>query len=291
MPIYPSLEDMKVDQLAHAQAVVDKHVAIEGGASGNANGGLYSGLGLEELLSYGGLDISPAALDQHMGKEVALMYSRPGQPGYQPIAAITNSNNVGIARAEVKQGVRPVVIAKDAKGILGVAPVAIDRGIFVGFVWKDSPAALGGLRFGDQILQINGENVSGWTQKKTLAVLRKADAKGVMLAVRDRPFARVLTFQKDAHNHCGFVVKNGEVNKIVQDSSASRNGLLTNHQVLEVNGQNVVGLGDKVVIKIIQDSPMTVTITIIPSFVYKHLIKNIGYRRIKEYMDHSIPEC
>lgn len=289
MPIYPSLEDMQVDQLAHAQVAVAEASGrqIEGGPSG----GLYSGLGLEELLSYGGLDISPAALDQHMGKEIAQIYSRPGQPGYQPIVAITQSNNVGIARAEIKQGVRPMTIAKDGKGVLGIAPVAIDKGIFVGFVWKDSAAALAGVRFGDQILQINGQSVAGWTQKKTLAFLRKADAQGVSFAIRDRPFARTLTFQKDAHNHCGFVIKDGEVSKIVADSSASRNGMLINHHVLEVNGQNVVGLADKLMIKIIQDSPVTVTITVIPTFVYKHLIKNIGYRRIKEYMDHSIPEC
>jgi len=261
-------------------------------AGGSGEGGLYSGIGLEELLSYGGLDISPAALDQHMGREVALMYSRPGQEGgYEPLAAITATNNVGIARAEIKQGVRPMSVAKDPKGMLGIAPVAIDKGVFVGFVWRDSPAALAGLRFGDQILQINGESVAGWTQKKALSTLRKADAKGVTLAVRDRPFARALTFQKDTHNQCGFVIKDGAVSKLVKDSSACRNGLLINHHVLEVNGQNIVGLTDKQIVTIIQDSPVTVTITIIPSFVYKHLIAKIGYRKIKEYMDHSVPEC
>lgn len=289
MPIYPSLEDMRVDQMAHAQVVIAEKTQIEGGPAPAP--GLYSGLGLEELMSYGGLDISPAALDQHMGKEVAKMYSRPGQAGYQPLAAITASNNVGMERAEIKQGVRPMVVAKDSKGQLGIAPVAIDKGIFVGFVWKDSPAALAGLRFGDQIVQINGESVASWTQKKTLAFLRKADPQGVMFAVRDRPFARTLTFQKDNHNVCGFILKDGEVNKLVAESSAARNGMLINHHLLEVNGQNVVGLEDKQAVQIVQDAPVTVTVTIIPTFVYKHLIKNIGYRKIKQYMDHSIPEC
>ena len=32
----------------------------------------------------------------------------------------------------------------------------------------------------------------------------------------------------------------------VKDSSAARNGLLINHQLVEVNGQNVVGLKDEV---------------------------------------------
>lgn len=293
MPIYPSLEDMRVDQLAHAQVAVEQQ---QQGATGEAiaasGSSLYSGLGLEELLSYGGLDISPAALDQQMGREVARMYSKPGVQGaYQPLAAVTTADNLGVARAEIKQGVRPMRIAKDGNNLLGIAPVAIDKGVFVGFVWKDSPAALAGVRFGDQLLQIDGANCAGMTQKKALKALRDADAKGVGLAVRDRPFARTLTFQKDAHNYCGFVLKAGEITKLVQDSSASRNGLLINHHVLEVNGQNVVGLADKQAIGIIQDSPVTVTITVIPSFVYKHLVKNIGYKKIKEYMDHSVPEC
>ena len=33
----------------------------------------------------------------------------------------------------------------------------MDKGVFVGLVTKGSPSAMGGLRFGDQILQINGK--------------------------------------------------------------------------------------------------------------------------------------
>lgn len=261
-------------------------VAVPTGAAG---GGLYSGLGLEELLSYGGLDISPAALEAQMGSELAVA-TRSTSGSYQPLAAITQPGNIGVARAAKKEGVRPVTLAKGPDGKIGIAPVAIDNGIFVGFVWKDSAAAMAGIRFGDQLLSINGESVSGWTAKQTIKCLGKQDTNGITLAIRDRPYARPVTFQKDSANTVGFYLKKGAVSDIVKDSSAARNGLLTKHNVLEVNGQNVVALSDKDVIAIIQASPVTVTLTIIPAFVYKHLVTKIGFKKIKEYMDHSIPE-
>ena len=48
--------------------------------------------------------------------------------------------------------------------------------------------------------------------------------------------------QKDSHGYVGFVYKDGKIKSLVKDSSAARNGLLTDHQLIEVNGQNVVGL-------------------------------------------------
>lgn len=301
MALYPSIEDMTLDQLAHSEiAVAKQNPAITQSATGTsapaagapALGGLYSGLGLEELLSYGGLDISPAALEQQMGTELAVATRSASGKGasYQPIVAITQPDNLGVARAEKKEGVRPVTVAKGAEGKIGIAPVAIDNGIFVGFVWKDSAAAMAGIRFGDQILSINGESISGWNAKQVIKCLGKCDTNGIMLAIRDRPYARPVTFQKDSQNTIGCYIRKGAVSEIVKDSSAARNGLLTKHHVLEVNGQNVVGLADKDTIAIIQASPPTVTLTIIPSFVYKHLVDKIGFKRIKQYMDHSVPE-
>lgn len=224
-----------------------------------------------------------------MGQQLAVA-TRTNPGGYQPLATITQPGNIGVARSEKKEGVRGVTLAKGKDGKIGVAPTAIDNGIFVGFVWKDSAAALAGVRFGDQILAINGQSVSGWSAKQTIKCIGKQDGAAIQLAIRDRPFARPVTFQKDSKNHIGCFIKNGAVTDLVKDSSAARNGLLTKHHVLEVNGQNVVGLKDKDIIAIIQSSPVTVTLTIIPSFVYTHLVNKIGFKRIKEHMDHSIPE-
>jgi len=48
--------------------------------------------------------------------------------------------------------------------------------------------------------------------------------------------------QKDSTGHVGFLYKNGKITDLVKDSSAARNGLLTDHQMCEINGQNVVGM-------------------------------------------------
>lgn len=57
-----------------------------------------------------------------------------------------------------------------------------------------------------------------------------------------RPFQRTVTLHRDSAGHVGFVIKKGKVVSVVKGSSAARNGLLTNHYVCEVNGQNVIGL-------------------------------------------------
>lgn len=57
-----------------------------------------------------------------------------------------------------------------------------------------------------------------------------------------RPFQQTVTMHKDSTGHVGFVIKKGKVVSVVRGSSAARNGLLTNHSVCEVNGQNVIGL-------------------------------------------------
>lgn len=303
MPLYPSLEDFEVDKMAHVQRAVEVKASAAAGAiatgaaPGAGGGGLYDWESLDVLqqLMYGTTDISPAALQAELGAEVAQIYTT-GRPKDaeartdRALACVTAPENLGLARAEIKQGVVPMMIAKSPKGLLGIAPVAWDSGVFVGFVWSGSPAAMAGLRFGDQLLRINGQDCAAMSQAKILKVLREADPTGVEFVVRDRPYARTLTFQKDAHNLCGFGFKQGEITSLVKDSSAVRNGLLTKHQLLEINGQNVVAMPDKDILRIIQESPRTVTVTIAPSFIYKKMINGIGFKRIKKFMDHSVPE-
>ena len=42
--------------------------------------------------------------------------------------------------------------------------------------------------------------------------------------------------------------------------------------MLEVNGQNVVGMKDIAIKQILEASPRTLTITVMPKFVYKHMM-------------------
>ena len=62
------------------------------------------------------------------------------------------------------------------------------------------------------------------------------------MTIHSRPFERTITMQKDSSNHVGFAFKDGEIKQIVKDSSAARNGILIDHYVVEVNGQNVIGI-------------------------------------------------
>lgn len=60
------------------------------------------------------------------------------------------------------------------------------QGIFVQLVQANSPASLAGLRFGDQVLQINGDNCAGWSSDKSHKVLKQASDQKISLIVRDR---------------------------------------------------------------------------------------------------------
>lgn len=94
------------------------------------------------------------------------------------------------------------------------------------------------------------------------------------MVIRDRPFERTVTMHKDSTGHIGFQFENGKIVSIVKDSSAARNGLLIEHQLLEVNGQNVVGMKDKQITAIIlDDKERVITVTIIPSFIFDHMMK------------------
>ncbi len=70
--------------------------------------------------------------------------------------------------------------------------------------------------------QINGEVVAGYSSDKASKAVKKAPSERVTLAVRDRPFERTITMQKDSANHVGFTYNNGEIKAIVKDSSAAR---------------------------------------------------------------------
>ncbi|KAG2458250.1 SDCB1 protein, partial [Polypterus senegalus] len=170
-------------------------------------------------------------------KEIA---TRPSALNYM-IAPVTG-NDAGVRRAEIKQGIREVVLCKDFEGKIGLRLKSVDNGIFVQLVQYNSPAALAGMRFGDQVLQINGENCAGWSTDKAHKILKQASAERITFVVRDRPFERTITLHKDYNGHLGFVFKKGKISFIVQDSSAARNGLLTEHNICEINGQNVIGL-------------------------------------------------
>ncbi|KAF6030392.1 SDCBP [Bugula neritina] len=284
--LYPTLEDMNVDHMQQAQNSLAPQVAAPAPAAiqypppyGAANP-TYGTAPAYGAAPSAGASLYPS-LDDYMGLDLALVrqttpqnqqvapYAGSGQTMVAPVSG----NDVGIKRAEIKNGIRELVCCKDGNGKIGLRVRAVNKGLFVAFVHKNSPASMVGLRFGDQILQIDGKTVAGWDTEKAMEFLKKTSPEKITFAVRDRPFERTITMQKDSSGHIGFVFKSGKITHLVKDSSACRNGVLTDHQLIEVNGQNVVGLKDKEIGEIIDESPATVTITIMPTVLYEHIVK------------------
>ncbi|XP_025897684.1 syntenin-2 isoform X1 [Nothoprocta perdicaria] len=209
----------------------------------------------------------------------------PGQ-----LVAPLSGGDAGLRRAAIKPGLREIHLCKDERGKTGLKLKNIDQGIFVQLVKANSPAALVGLRFGDQVLQLDGRSCAGWSSDKAQRALRKASPEKIVMVVRDRPFQRTVTVHKDSNGHVGFVAKKGQIVSLTKDGSAARNGLLTHHYICEVNGQNVIGLKDKQLQEVLAGAGRIVTLTIIPAVIYEHMVKRLSPAQAKTAMDRSVPD-
>uniref|UniRef100_A0A8B9PXW9 Syndecan binding protein n=1 Tax=Apteryx owenii TaxID=8824 RepID=A0A8B9PXW9_APTOW len=296
MSLYPSLEDLKVDKVIQAQTAFSSNPAnpailSEASAPIPYDGDLYPRL-YPELSQYMGLSLNEEEVQRNL--PVATTAQLQGQlvtrPSTNYMVAPVTGNDIGIHRAEIKQGIREAILCKDQDGKIGLRLKSVDNGIFVQLVQANSPASLAGLRFGDQVLQINGENCAGWSSDKAHKVLKQASGERISMIIRDRPFERIITMHKDSTGHVGFIFKNGKITSIVKDSSAARNGLLTEHIICEINGQNVIGLKDPQIADILATAGNVVTITIMPSSIYEYIIKRMATSIMKSLMDHSVPE-
>ncbi|XP_040465324.1 syntenin-2 [Falco naumanni] len=292
--LYPSLEDMKGHQILQAQAaagvktpattvVTEKPKLV----SGTGPPVLYPNLA--ELENYMGLALSSEEIQKNLLPESSTALT-PAGPSPGQLVAPLSGNNAGLRRAEIKPGVREIHLCKDERGKTGLQLKNVDQGIFVQLVKANSPAALVGLRFGDQILQIDGKNCTGWSSDKAQRALKKASPEKIVMVVRDRPFQRTVTVHKDSTGHIGIVVKKGKIVSLAKDSSAARNGLLTHHCICEVNGQNVIGMKDKQLTEVLAGAGNVVTLTIIPTVIYEHMVKRLSAGLVKSAMDHSIPD-
>ncbi|XP_036603883.1 syntenin-2 [Trichosurus vulpecula] len=287
--LYPSLEDLKVDKIYQAQAsVIPNMVAHPAQENSSSQPLLYPNLA--ELESYMGLSLSSQEVQENLSLTPGSNNQVATLTGQGQMVAPVTGNNLGIRRAEIKPGVREIHLCKDEKGKTGLGLRAIDKGLFVHLVQANTPASLVGLRFGDQILQIDGRDCAGWSVDKARKVVKKASPEKIVMIVRDRPFQRTVTLHKDSNGFVGFVMKKGKITSIVKGSSAAQNGLLTNHYICEVNGQNVIGLKDKETAEILATAGNVITLTIIPTVIYEHMIKKLSSNLLRNSMDHSIPD-
>ncbi|XP_058447125.1 syntenin-1-like [Malaya genurostris] len=330
MSLYPSLEDMQVGKILHSQsAAVANAAATQQQYQTNRNhepppaytmnpypqlNDLPTGPVLTsgkeamkekaefyypDLADYMGLELSREVIAANMpeylnrGGHVSLYQSES-----LPMTVVNNASmvapisggSVGLQRGQVTNGIRELVLCKGSDKKVGLRAQSINNGVFVALVVKNSPAAMAGLRFGDQILQINGTLVAGFSVDDVHKLLKKSDKNNISLVVRDRPFERAVTLHKDSAGHLGFQFNNGKITSIVQGSSAARNGLLIDHQILEINGQNVIGVKDKEITQLINEGGTIITLTIIPCIIYDVMMKKLPTSFIRSKMDHSVPD-
>uniref|UniRef100_A0A0K0EU07 PDZ domain-containing protein n=1 Tax=Strongyloides venezuelensis TaxID=75913 RepID=A0A0K0EU07_STRVS len=204
-----------------------------------------------------------------------------------PISMLSNS----LSKSVVHHGVRTTTLYKEKNGKVGIRLRCIDMGMFVQFVAEDSPAAIGGIRFGDQILEINGVELLGLSEDEAMDLLNPSKEEQTLdLVIRDRPFERTITLHKNNVGSLGFGYADNKITHIIKNTSASRNGLLINQRILEVNGQNVIGFKSPQMKQILDEAEQTVTLTIISNDMYNALLKNVSWSLILKKQDHSIPE-
>ncbi|KAK6625723.1 hypothetical protein RUM43_006022 [Polyplax serrata] len=305
MALYPSLEDMKVDHMGRAQFA--SNLSCESSTS-NQQSEIYtpSAPAIDETLS-----VRYPTLNEFMGLELTRDVIAANMPEYldtpqsmqvttKPQMTVQQNNSSGLIapisgqslamyKAQITNGIRQLILCKDSDKKVGLRVQPVNNGIFVSLVAKNSPAAMAGLRFGDQILEINGKCVAGLSMEAVHDIIKKSPATGISFVVRDRPFERTVTLHKNSTGHIGFTFKDGKITGLVVDSSAARNGLLIDHNLLEVNGQNVVGMKDKEITKIVSEGGDVITVTVVPSYIYQHMTKSISPNLLKNLMDHSSP--
>ena len=54
--------------------------------------------------------------------------------------------------------------------------------------------------------------------------------------------------------------------------------MLTDHFITEIDGQNIVGMSDDKILKVIKSKERTVTVTVMPEFVYDHMVSFVSFR-------------
>uniref|UniRef100_A0A674JHH3 Syntenin-1 n=1 Tax=Terrapene triunguis TaxID=2587831 RepID=A0A674JHH3_9SAUR len=142
MSFYPSLEDLKVDKVIQAQTAFSSNPAnpailSEASAPIPQDGSLYPRL-YPELSEYMGLSLNEEEVHKNLPmvagtQSQGQLVTRPSTVNYM-VAPVTG-NDVGIRRAEIKQGIREIIVCKDQDGKIGLHLKSIDNGIFVQLVF------------------------------------------------------------------------------------------------------------------------------------------------------------
>jgi len=209
------------------------------------------------------------------------VYSQPGFLSIEDL--VQNRHSLSVVNPWLS---RWVILCKDGNGKIGLRVQTYKKGVFVSLVVPGSPAAMAGLRFGDQLLTLGKTELAGKTPDRVHCMFRSCSVNNIVMAVRDRPLCRSIKLNKDRAGRLGIRIKQGSVDAIAVNSTAARNGLLTDHQVIEVNGCCVVGLNDKEIRRMIEEETDVVTIAVMNRDVFLNLVSGMSEWLVKNKMNH-----
>jgi regulator of sigma E protease len=129
-------------------------------------------------------------------------------------------------------------------------PPHLDMRARVGYVKPESPAALSGLRYGDQIISIDSAPIDGWTSMQqairehggetlSLKVLRAGQPLDLQIVPAMHEETNPLETVKHGRIGVSAVPRSAEVTVVSPDSSAGRGGMRTFDKVVRLDGQPI----------------------------------------------------
>ena len=308
LQLYPSLEDMMIGKVINSNESIEdiKHTFLQPTLTPNGkktitnHKNLYSDLSNElALITNSKADTinkseateATETKETKETKEIEIIKTNEKQIDNIKTSQMTIAQKISSCMTHI-DGVRDVILIKQKGYSLGVAFVEINTSYYVAFVEKNSIASQAKLRFGDQVVRINSLEMAGVNNKTIMKYIESLpDNELIHFIIRDRPWQKVYKLMKDTDNYIGINFKNGNIVALVKDSSSSRNGIPTDHQIIEINSQTVIGLSDKEISTIFAQSGRDIYISLMPVNIYKKLISGIPSKKLTKEMDHSFMYC
>ncbi|KNC83589.1 hypothetical protein SARC_04173 [Sphaeroforma arctica JP610] len=150
--------------------------------------------------------------------------------------------------------------------------------VYVSGVWANWPAFIAGLRFGDQILKINDVRVQGLRPAQVYELLAASDAH--VLRIKSHPFEHTVTVERrenpetGALEILGITFLKGNILKVLPGTAVARSGFtFTDHYIIAVNDDIVLGLPDKLIMQKFKETGSVVSVTVVHK---THFLEIIG---------------
>jgi len=192
--------------------------------------------------------LDPSAMDGIQGKSDGA--AAEGEPAARrgPLPPISPWKKIIVSFAGV---IGNFALAVVMAWVIYLSPSAVteNTGTMIGMVSTNSVAYQRGVRAGDQVLHVNGENVESWNDVAILSLLGAGGTNEVVLTLRSRGGLRDVRLPTVA-NEMGAQIIDGigralpcVVSQVMAGTSADRAGLQAGDAIREFGGVEVAGTG------------------------------------------------